>query len=176
MTALRRSILALACLVSLGTCLSACNRQKQTTSPGRELMPSGVPALLIDVPPEYNIEARKGADFDIFYIQRAKTEHGDPPKDGMGIYVGRAPNFSPPQDARTMSGTIAGRNVAWYAWEDETSDRTLLRAQTVISDLFAGQKNHAGDPAGLKVHIFIWAPGEKRLGILKDAAETLRLK
>jgi hypothetical protein len=176
MTALGRSILALACFVSLGTCLSACNRQKPTTSAGHELLPSGAPALLIDVPPEYTVEARKGADFDVFYIQRAKTEHGDPPKDGMGIYVGHAPNFSPPQDARTMSGTIAGRKIAWYAWEDERSDRTLLRMETLITGLFTSEKEKAGGAAGDQVHIFLWAPGDKRLGILKDAAETLRLK
>jgi len=176
MTSLRRGILALLCLLALGACLSACSKQKPVTSAGRELTPRGASALLIDVPAEYNIEARQGADFDVFYIQRAKTEHGDPPKDGMGIYVGHAPNFSPPKDARTMSGTIAGRKVTWYAWEDDTAERTLLRAQTLLPGLFSGAKDQAGGAAGLQVHIFLWAPGEKRLGILKDAAETLRLK
>lgn len=176
MTSLRRSVVALVTLAVFGACLSACRREKSVTSTGRELKPAGAPALLLDVPAEYNVEARKGVDFDVFYIQRAKTEHGEPPKDGMGIYVGHAPNFSPPKDARTMSGAIAGRKITWYAWEDETADRTLLRAQTLLPGLFSGAKDQAGGAAGLQVHIFIWAPGEKRLGILKDAAETLRLK
>lgn len=176
MSSLRRSTFALTGLLCLGMCLSACNRQKSVTSAGRELAPRGAPALLIDIPADYNIDARKGADFDVFYLQRAKTEHGDPPKDGMGIYVGHASNFSPPKDARTMSGTIGGRTVTWYVWEDETAGRMLLRAQTLLPGFFSGAKAQAGGVASLQVHIFIWAPGEKRLGILKDAAETLRLK
>ena len=176
MTSLPRGVLPIVCLVLLGAGLFACKRQRTVTSTGRELTPRGAPALLIDIPVEYNIEARKGADFDVFYLQRAKTEHGDPPKDGMGIYVGHAPDFSPPKDARSMSGTIAGQKVTWFAWEDDTSERTLLRAQTLLPGLFSGAKAQAGGVAGLQVHIFLWAPGEKRLGILKDAAETLRLK
>lgn len=132
--------------------------------------------MLIDVPAEYNIERRPGADFEVFYIQRAHTEHGDPPKDGMGIYFGHAPNFSPPKDARTLSGTIAGRKVTWYAWEDDSGERTLLRMQTLVPDLFSMEKEKTGAAAGLQVHIFLWAPGEKRLGILRDAAQSLRLK
>ena len=132
--------------------------------------------MLIDLPPEYSIDRRQGADFEVFYIQRAHTEHGDPPKDGMGIYFGHAPNFSPPKDARTLSGSVAGERVTWYAWEDDSSDRTLLRMQALVPGLVADQKNKAGANAGLQVHIFLWAPGEKRLGILRDAAQSLRRK
>ena len=153
-----------------------CREKAPSGSGSRELQAAGAPAMLIDLPPEYNIERRPGADFEVFYIQRAHTEHGDPPKDGMGIYFGHAPSFSPPRDARTLEGNVAGRKVSWYAWEDDASDRTLLRMQTLIPGLFAGEKDKAGGIAGLQVHIFLWAPGEKRLGILRDAAETLRRK
>lgn len=155
-------------------CIFGCREKAKSQSGGREIQPSGAPALLIDLPPEYNIERRQGADFELFYIQRAHTEHGDPPKDGMGIYFGHAPDFAPPKDAQTVTGTVAGRKVTWYAWKDASGDRTLLRMQTLIPDLFADQKDKAGGVAGLQVHIFLWAPGDKRLGILRDAAETLR--
>jgi len=176
MSPVRGGLIALACLVLAGTLLSSCRSRKQIPTGARELAPVGAPALLIDVPADYHIDARKGVDFDVFYLQREKTEKGDPPKDGMGIYVGHAPSFSPPKDAQTASGTISGRKVTWYAWEDDSGDRTLLRMQTLIPGFFAGAKDQAGGVAGLQVHIFIWAPGEKRLGILRDAAETLRLK
>jgi len=156
--------------------VSACRRKAQTASAGREIQPLGAPPLIIEIPAEYNIERRAGTDFEVFYIQRARTEHGDAPKDGMGIYFGHAPNFSPPRDARTLSGTIAGRKVTWYGWEDDSGERTLIRMQTLIPGLFAGAKEKAGGAAGLQVHIFLWAPGEKRLGMLRDAAESLRLK
>ncbi len=175
MLSYRLKLAAAACLfilVLLGGC-----RGKSGPAASRQISPGGgVPPLLIDLPPEYNLERRQGADFEVFYIQRARTEHGDPPKDGMGIYFGHAPSFSPPREARTLGGTIAGRKITWYAWEDDTSDRTLLRMQTLIPDLFAGAKDKTGGIAGLRVHIFAWAPGEKRLGILRDAAETLRWK
>ena len=162
--------------VSLLLLLSVAGCRTRSRTEARELRPSGAPALSIDLPPEYNIERRAGVDFEVFYIQRARTEHGDPPKDGMGIYFGRAPNFSPPSDARTLTGAVAGRKVTWYAWQDESSDRTLLRMQALVPGLFAPDKEKAGVAAGLQVHIFLWAPGEKRLGILHDAAESLRLK
>lgn len=168
----------LAAVASLFLLLSASGCRKKAGSPsgGREIQPAGAPALLLDLPSEYNIDRRQGADFEVFYIQRSRTEHGDPPKDGMGIYFGHAPDFSPPRDAKTLSGTVAGRKVTWYAWEDDSGDRTLLRMQTLVADLFADQKEKAGGAAGLQVHIFLWSPGEKRLGILRDAAESLRRK
>ncbi len=177
MRSYRPKRVAAACLMVL-VMLGGC-RSGSRSGPGaaREIDPGGgAPPLLIDLPPEYNVERRQGADFEVFYIQRARTEHGDPPKDGMGIYFGHAPSFSPPRDARTLGGTVAGRKVTWYAWEDDTSERTLLRMQTVIPDLFAAEKAKAVGVAGLQLHIFLWAPGEKRLGILRDAAESLRRK
>ena len=176
MSLLRRHSAVVVWLVVAGILCSGCQSRKQAPTGARELVPNGAPALLIDVPADYHVDPRKGADFDVFYLQREKTEKGDPPKDGMGFYVGRAPSFSPPKDARTASGNIAGRKVTWYAWEDDSADRTLLRLQTLIPGFFNGTKAEAGGAAGLQVHIFLWAPGEKRLGILRDAAETLRLK
>ena len=173
MRCLRQCLAAVASLILLagaGGC-----RAKAKSTP-RELRLSGAPAMLIDVPPEYDIQRRQGADFEVFYIQRARMEHGDPPTDGMGIYFGHAPNFSPPRDVLTTAGTIAGRNINWYAWEDDSSDRKLLRLQTLVPGLFADQKDKAGGVAGLQVHIFLWAPEQKRLDVLRAAAETLRRK
>ncbi len=165
-------ILALSTLLLL---FAGCRRQaKPQPGSARELAPSrGVPPLLVDVPADYKLDVRKGADFDVFYFKR---QDGDKPLDGMGIYLGHAPDFSPPPDARTASATIAGQKATWYAWQDDSSDRTILRMQTVLHGVFAGRQDKAGDLAGLDVHIFLWAPEEKRLAVLRDAAETLRLK
>ncbi len=132
--------------------------------------------MLIDLPGEYKLERREGVDFEVFYAQRAPDSKGQPPTDGMGIYFGHAPSFSPPRDAQTSSATIAGRKVTWSSWEDAAGDRKLLRMQTLISGLFADQKDKAGGIASLQVHIFLWAPEQKRLDLLRDAAETLRRK
>ena len=172
----RHCALALVCLAVTVACLSGCTSRKPVPTGARELTPRGAPALLSDLPADSRVDVRPGADFDVFYMQREKTEKGEPPKDGMGIYVGHAPSFAPPKDAQTVSGTVAGRKVTWYAWEDDSGDRTLLRMQTLIPAFYSGAKDQAGGVAGLQVHIFIWAPGEKRLGILRDAADTLRLK
>lgn len=173
---LRRVVIV--CFSALLLWFAGCKKHaKAEPGSARELLPSGgAPALLVDVPADYKLDVRNGADFDVFYFKRDRTEHGDKPLDGMGIYVGYAPDFSPPPDARTASATIAGQKATWYAWEDDSSDRTILRMQTVLNGVFAGRKDKAGDLAGLRVHVFIWAPGEKRIGILRDAAETLRRK
>jgi len=178
MSSFCRNVAALVCCAVLAMGLSGCRSRSQTppADGGTELAPAGAPAMLIDVPEEYKVSARKGADFDVFYIQREKTLKGETPRDGMGVYVGHAPDFAPPKEAETASGTIAGHPVTWYSWEDDTSDRTLLRVQTLVPDFFKGAKDQASGVAGLKVHIFIWAPGERRLNLLRDAAQSLRLK
>lgn len=150
-------------------------RAKGKTTP-RELQPSGAPAMRIDLPAEYDLNRREGADFEVFYVQRAGDAKGRPPADGMGIYFGHAPSFSPPRDARTTSATVAGRRITWYSWEDDAGDRKLLRMQTLVPDLFTDQKDKAGGIAGLQAHIFLWAPDQRRLDLLRDAAESLRRK
>ena len=169
--------LCLAAAVSFLLLASAggCRRAKPDLVP-RDLQPAGAPVMLLDIPPAYAIERRQGADFEVFYIQRPRTQGSEPAKDGMGIYFGHAPNFSPPREARTSSGTVAGRKVTWSAWEDDTTARKLLRMQALIPDLFADQKEKAGGVAGLQVHIFLWAPDEKSLELLRESAETLRRK
>ncbi len=164
------AVVSLALLLGVGGC-----RAKTKTTP-HELQPAGAPVLLIDLPLGYSLERRQGADFEVYYIQRARDTRGAPPKDGMGIYVGHAPSFSPPRDARTRSALVAGRKITWYAWEDDSGDRKLLRMQTLIPDLFADQRDKAGGIAGLQVHIFLWAPDQKTLDVLRDAAESLRRK
>ncbi len=157
-------------LLGVGGC-----RTKAKTTP-RELQPAGAPGLLMDLPADYGVNRREGADFEVFYVQRASDGKGQPPTDGLGIYFGHAPSFSPPRDARTTSASVAGHKIAWYSWEDVAGDRKLLRMQTLISGMFADQKDKAGGIAGLQIHIFLWAPDQKRLDILRDAAETLRRK
>lgn len=169
-----RQCLAAAVSLSLLLSLSGCRTKIRTTP--RELQPSGAPAMLIDLPAEYELNRREGVDFEVFYLQRARDAKGQPPTDGMGIYFGHAASFSPPRDVVTRSATIAGRKITWYVWEDDTADRKLLRMQTLIPGLFADQKDKAGGIAGLQVHIFLWAPEQKRLDILRDAAESLRRK
>ncbi len=166
----------LAAAASLLLLLSAGGCRAKAKSTPRGLQPSGAPALLIDLPSEYTLERREGVDFEVFYIQRSRDPRGEPAKDGMGIYFGHAPNFSPPRDARTTSSSVAGRKIAWYAWEDDSAGRKLLRMQTLIPDLFADQEGKASGIAGLQVHIFLWAPEQKRLQLLRDTAETLRRK
>ncbi len=48
--------------------------------------------------------------------------------------------------------------------------------QALVPGLFADQKEKAGGVAGLQIHIFLWAPEQKQLDLLRDAAETLRRK
>ncbi len=174
MRCLRQSLAAAVSLALLLSAVTGCHKKEALTP--REVQPAGVPALLIDLPAGYNLDRREGVDFEVFYIQPAGDTRGQPAKDGMGIYLGLAPSFSPPRDARTRSGTIAGRKITWYAWEDEGADRKLLRMQTLIPGLFADQKEKAGGVAGLQIHIFLLAPEQKQLDLLRDAAETLRRK
>lgn len=173
MRCLRQSLAAAVSLV-LFLSVDGC-RAKESLTP-REIAPAGAPALFIDLPAGYNLDRREGVDFEVFYIQHAADPRGQAPKDGMGIYFGHAPSFSPPRDAHTRSGAIAGRKITWYAWQDEGGDRKLLRMQTLVSGLFADQKEKAGGVAGLQVHIFLWAPEQKQLDVLRDAAATLRRK
>jgi hypothetical protein len=167
---------SLAVAVSLALILSVAGCRARERFTPHELAPARTPPLLIDLPAGYNLDRREGVGFEVFYIQRAGDARGQPPKDGMGIYLGHAPSFSPPRDARTRSGTVAGRKITWYAWQDEGADRKVLRMQTLVPELFADQKDKAGGVAGLQVHIFLWAPEQKQLDVLREAAETLRRK
>jgi hypothetical protein len=108
----------------------------------------------LTVPPGTETEINKGPDFSVTYMYLAQR------RGAIGVYEGGHPiSFAPTQTELTkQADMVAGRNIEWAQWVKREPDSLSFYAQTYLEDL----------------HIFLAAPSEENLEIVKEIIRSLR--
>jgi len=172
----RSLILAAACL--LAGCGSAARSGGEADAwPGRlhTLPPwrSGVPALVINMPPEYEKGLRAGEEFMV-HLFRRPPETAPADSATLAVYVGHHPR-EPRAKTLAEPGRIAGREVTWFgdAWQDDRG-RQMYHAEAYVRGLFHWPRCWRADAQGLVVHVMAWGTEQREVERLMAAAESLR--
>lgn len=121
---------------------------------------NGAPDLLIDVPNGYQLQRKKGPDFDVFYIS-SKESGGS-----LGIYVGHHP------DAHGTPRSSGVANIHWSPSEDVQGEHKVYKADAVLEDVFAGYSGPGVEE--LLLHVFVRGLDRKVVETLQSAAATIR--
>jgi hypothetical protein len=174
----RSSLILAAALLATGCNEAARSGGEDQAWPGRlhTLPPwrSGVPALVVNVPPEYEKGLRAGPAFMVHLFRRPPDVA---PADSatLAIYVGRRPR-EPRAKTLAEPGRIAGREVTWFgdAWRDDRG-RQMYHAEAYVRGLFAWPQCWRADAQGLVVHVMAWGTDQREVEGLMAAAESLRL-
>ena len=173
----RSLILAAACL-SAGCGSAARSGGEADAWPGRlhTLPPwrSGVPALVINVPPEYEKGLRAGEAFMV-HLFRRPPDKAPAESATLVVYVGHHPR-APRAKTLAEPGRIAGREVTWFGdtWRDEGGRQTYY-AEAQVRGLFAWPRCWRPGAQGLVVHVMAWGTDQEKVQRLMAAAESLRL-
>lgn len=125
----------------------------------------------ITVPSSAENKVTNGPDFSVTYFVFSDL------KADLGIYEGGFPQkFSKgAKDLKEEKDKISGQDVTWTLWNERTDSSTLCRGELFLSyevhqiispDTKADYAN--------KLHIFISAPDENTLSVIKDTVRTLK--
>jgi len=175
----RRSLILAAALLLAAGCGEAVRSGAEAGPwPGRlhRLPPwrTGVPALAVNVPEEYEKGLRAGEGFMV-HLFRRPPEKAPADSATLAVYVGRHPR-EPRTKTLAEPGRIAGRAVTWFGdtWR-ESDGRQMYHAEAYVRGLFAWPRCWKPEAQGLIVHVMAWGTDQKEVERLMAAAESLRL-
>ncbi len=114
----------------------------------------------VDLPADWAVSQQRGPDFDVVRVFPMRRLGGD--AGSLGIYLGHHPSFRPDPKAAKREGTIFGKAVSWQK-NDATNGASF--DALVPPD---GERSPV-------MHVFVWAPDEKRAIELVDLAKKLSL-
>jgi hypothetical protein len=116
------------------------------------------------IPEGYSWQLDAGPDFDVYYAQN--PTQGDA---GVGMYLGRSPNFPESANSPCESGRLLGTEVCWVVM-DGSEEKTHAFYRTTLL------KHQRTMYHPIYIHIWVFAEDESELQLLMDSLKDLRIR
>lgn len=124
----------------------------------------------LKAPKGYSWKFEDGPDFYTWTLAEDKKE-GEEARSGIGIYFGLNPSLEhiDEKTAKKVKGKVCSQDVTWYVNASDNPKDWGVGRDAVLT------YEHGKGFLAIKLHVWIWAPTEKRVTELARQLESLKM-